>query len=396
LAKLWDKGSKINSMIEGFTVGKDYLLDQSLVKYDCIASKAHARTLNKAGIITDKELKALLNGLDDIIKLAKEGKFVINKDDEDCHTAIENYLTSKFGEVGKKIHTARSRNDQVLVALRLYEKKELGEIKSLLLALAQALDSKAKKNSSIPMPGYTHMQKAMPTTISTWLGCFSSAIDDDKKIIENTLELIDQCPLGSAAGYGVPIFRVDNEFTAKEAGFKKATKNPIYAQMTRAKLDSVLLSALTSILFDLNKLATDLVLFNTSEFGFVVLPKEFCTGSSIMPQKKNPDALELVRGYYHVALGEEFKQKSLVANLPSGYNREMQLTKEIVMNSISVTKDCLKIMILVVSKLKFNKEKLASAMTPELFATQEAYKLVKKGISFRQAYKEVGKKFTSK
>jgi len=392
---LWNKGFEINSLISEFTVGKDYLLDQKLVKYDCIASKAHAKTLNKAGILTSGELKKLLSALDEIISLADENEFVIKKEDEDCHTAIENFLTKKLGEVGKKIHTARSRNDQVLVALRLFEKEELKEINALVEGLQKAINDKTEQNSNIAMPGYTHMQKAMPTKIETWLGCFVEALADDKKMIESVLDLIDQCPLGSAAGYGVPVFELDNEFTAKELGFKKATKNPIYAQMTRAKLDAHLLSVLTNIMFDLNKISSDIILFNTSEFGFIILSKEFCTGSSIMPQKKNPDPLELIRGYYHIVLGEEFKHKSLISNLLTGYNREMQLTKEPIMDVIQITKNCLKIIALIIKGIEFDKNKLNLAMTKELYATEKAHELVKEGIPFREAYQKIGKEYSN-
>ena len=392
---LWNKGFEINSLISEFTVGKDYLLDQKLVKYDCIASKAHAKTLNKAGILTSGELKKLLSALDEIISLADENEFVIKKEDEDCHTAIENFLTKKLGEVGKKIHTARSRNDQVLVALRLFEKEELKEINALVEGLQKAINDKTEQNSNIAMPGYTHMQKAMPTKVETWLGCFVEALADDKKMIESVLDLIDQCPLGSAAGYGVPVFELDNEFTAKELGFKKATKNPIYAQMTRAKLDAHLLSVLTNIMFDLNKISSDIILFNTSEFGFIILSKEFCTGSSIMPQKKNPDPLELIRGYYHIVLGEEFKHKSLISNLLTGYNREMQLTKEPIMDVIQITKNCLKIIALIIKGIEFDKNKLNLAMTKELYATEKAHELVKEGIPFREAYQKIGKEYSN-
>ncbi len=391
--KLWDKGFEVNKLIEDFTVGKDYLLDQKLVKYDCIASKAHAKMLYKIKLLTKKELAELIINLDEIINLSEKGEFVINKSDEDCHTTIENYLTKKLGETGKKIHSCRSRNDQVLTALRLYEKNELEEILLLLTELKKVLNKQSNKNIGIQFPGYTHMQKAMPTTIDTWLNCFFESTKENIFLLKFVINLTNKSPLGSAAGFGVPVFNLDKEFTAKEMGFKSTISNPIYAQMTRAKYDSIILSSLTQIMFDLNKLSNDLVLFNTTEFGYIILSKDFCTGSSIMPQKKNPDALELIRANYHIVLGEEFKQKSLISNLLSGYNRDIQLTKEPIMNSIEITKISLKVIILIINELKINKKKCSSAMTNELFATEEVYKLVKQGMPFREAYKKIGKKF---
>jgi len=377
--KLWDKGYNLNKEIEKFTVGNDYLLDQNLVKYDCVASIAHAKMLCKIGVLTKDELDEAVKKLNEIIENGVE----INIEDEDCHTAIEKAL----GEVGKKIHTARSRNDQIMTALRLYEKSELAEVMELLKELAKVL----KKNVNIPIPGYTHMQKAMPTDVKTWLNCYSDSAEDNLEILESVLKLINKSPLGSAAGFGVPVFDIDKEMTAKEMGFEKPIENPIHAQLTRGKYESNVLNALTQIMFDLNKLSSDLILYNL--LGFVSLPKEFCTGSSIMPQKKNPDVLELIRAKYHVVLAEEFKVKGIISNLISGYHRDFQETKEPVMKSIEITKACLKMMILVIKDLKINEENCKKAMTKELYATEEAYKLVKDGMPFRDAYKEVGMKF---
>lgn len=391
MAKLWEKGYSLNKEVEHFTVGNDFLLDYKLLGFDCKASIAHAKMLKKIGLLKDSELKKLVKGLNEIIILNKKGKFKINPLDEDCHTAIENYLIKKSGVVGKKINTARSRNDQVLTALRLYEKNKLTEIKKLLIDFKNSLKKNVTKNGVVELPGYTHMQKAMPTTIGTWLNCFADSCNDNLLLLDSVLKLIDQSPLGSAAGFGVPVFKLDKKMTAKEMGFSKVMSNPIHAQLSRGKFESVVINLLTQIMFDLNKLATDLILFNMQELGFVSLPKEFCTGSSIMPQKKNPDVLELVRAKYHVVLGEEFKVKSLMGNLMSGYNRDMQLTKEPLFNSVDITKDCLKIMSLVVSNMKVNKNNCEAALTKELFATENAYELVKKGVPFREAYNKVAK-----
>lgn len=391
--KLWKKGYKLNKEIEMFTVGNDFLLDKKLVKFDCLASIAHAKMLKKIGLLSDNELAKLVKGLNEIIGLDSKGLFSIKQDDEDCHTAIENYLTEKYGEVGKKIHTARSRNDQVLTALRLYEKDELSKVESLLDEFKKSLGTSVSKFGNIKIPGYTHMQKAMPTTIGTWLGCFTAAIDDDLLLLKSVFKLIDQSPLGSAAGFGVPVFNVDKQMTAELMGFSRVMENPIYCQMSRGKLEASILHLLSQIMFSLNKLSTDLIMFSMKEFSFVSLPAEFCTGSSIMPQKKNPDVLELMRAKYHIVLGEEFKVKSMISNLISGYNRDMQLTKEPLFNSFEITKDCLRMICLVLPEIKVNKESCKKAMSKEMFATEEAYKLVKQGMPFRDAYKKVGKNY---
>jgi argininosuccinate lyase len=391
--KIWDKGINLKKEIEKFTVGNDYLLDKKMVNFDCLASIAHAKMLENINLISNKELQELINGLKEIIELDSKGEFVINQEDEDCHTAIEKYLINKYGDVGKKIHTGRSRNDQVLVALRLYEKNELNEIKKLIEKFIYSIDLSIKKYGLTKIPGYTHMQKAMPTNIKTWFGSYKESMSDNLKMIDFIIDLINQNPLGSAAGFGVPIFKIDKEITTKELNFSKVMENPMYCQLSRGKFESQILNAISMVMFDLNKLATDLMLFSMQEFSYVELPVEFCTGSSIMPQKKNPDVIELIRAKYHVVLGEEFKVKSMIGNLISGYNRDMQLTKEPLMNSLDILKDSLSIMALIITELKINKENCEKAMAKELYATEEAYKLVKKGIPFRDAYKEIGKKF---
>lgn len=391
--KLWDKGQIVNKEVEKFTVGNDYLIDLNLVPYDCMASIAHATMLQENGILTSEELKKLKDGLQEIMVLHAKGEFTIRQEDEDCHTAIENFLTTKYGDVGKKIHTARSRNDQVLTALRLYEKAEVSAIKELLQEYHKKLHEFGQKYSSISMPGYTHMQKAMPMPVTMWLGSFSDAVTDDLKLLERVHEIIDQSPLGTAAGFGVPILEIDREATARSMGFARVMQNPIYTQMSRGKFEATILHTVGQIMLSLNKLANDLILLSMVEFSYVVVPQEFCTGSSIMPQKKNPDILELIRAQYHVVLGEEYKVKSLIANLMSGYNRDLQLTKEPVIKSITITKDCLKMMCLLLDKLKINAEKCKAAMTSELYATEEAYKLVKQGMPFREAYQQIGRKY---
>jgi argininosuccinate lyase len=393
MTKLWQKNYNIDKEIETFTIGNDFLLDKALINYDVLGSIAHAAMLNKIKIINHDEFKKIKKSLIEIQKLNQNGKFNINPEDEDCHTAIEKYLTKKIGTAGKKIHTARSRNDQVLTALRLYEKEELKEIKTLLSQYKDSLLAAAKKHGKIKIVGYTHMQKAMPTDVKTWLGSFISSIEDNLKLLDGVYSIVDQSPLGSAAGFGVPSINIDKKMTASLMGFSKVMDNPMYAQLSRGKFEATILHLLSQIMLDLNKLSTDLMLFNMQEFGFISLPKALCTGSSIMPQKKNPDVLELVRAKYHVVLGEEFKVKSMISNLMSGYNRDLQLTKEPVISSVEITKSCIKMMALVVSKMKIDEKKCKEALTKEIYAAEEAYKLVKKGIPFREAYEKVSRKF---
>ncbi len=390
--KLWEKEYKLDRQIEDFTVSNDYILDRKLIKYDCIASIAHAKMLEKTGILKKGEAKDIIKELNNIISLEKKGRFKIQKEQEDCHTAIEAHLTKTLGDAGKKIHTARSRNDQVLVALRLYYKDELNGCKDNVGNLIRAISKFRKKYGTTKLPGYTHTRKAMPSSISLWSDSFVDSMKDNIKLIDFTLDLIDQSPLGTAAGYGIPL-DIDREYTAKLLGFKKVQQNPIYAQASRGKFESTILHSLTQIMFDLNKIASDLIIFSMPEFGYFELPQELCTGSSIMPQKKNPDVLELVRAKYHVVLSYEFQVKSMAANLISGYNHDIQLTKEPTMKGFDITEDCVSIMAHVFEKLEVNGGRCKSALTEELYATEKVYDLVKKGIPFRDAYKAISKEY---
>ena len=388
--KLWDKGVEIDKKVESFTVGNDYQLDMVLVPYDCIASKAHVKMLLKMGYINKIEQKMIDKTLDEIIYLHKNGKFKILRSEEDCHTAIENFLVKKLNNVGEKVHTARSRNDQVLTALRLFYKDELSKINSLSKNWIKALESFSNDNNEVIFPGYTHMQKAMPSSMPLWADAYIESMKDDLIILETVNSLIDQSPLGSAAGFGVPI-DIDRKMTAKELNFKKVQGNPIYCQISRGKFEISILQSLSQILLTINRLCSDVIQFSMKEFGYFSLPESFCTGSSIMPQKNNPDILELLRGSYHIMLGYEAQVKSLSSNLISGYNRDIQLSKEPVMKGLKLAVDCLSVNISLLSNLKVNKLKCSEAMTEELYATAKVYDLVKNGVPFRQAYKEVAK-----
>lgn len=390
--KLWQKNYSLNKQVEKFTVGDDYKIDQKLVKYDCLASIAHAKMLNKIGILTKTECNKLIAVLNEIIKSDGRGEFVIKQEDEDCHTAIENYLIKKLRSIGKKIHTARSRNDQILTALRLYYKDEIKGIVQLVDELVKVLISFKDKHGTVEMPGYTHMRKAMPSSVGMWAESFIESMYDNKTLLLDMAKLVDQSPLGTGAGYGLPI-EVDRKLTAELLGFKKIQKNPIYVQNSGGKFESSILHALSQITFDFNKMASDILVFSMPEFGYFELPSKLCTGSSIMPHKKNPDVLELLRAKYHQIVSYEFEVKSVIGNLISGYNRDLQLTKEPMINGFEITKECLGVMRLFLEKLQVNRENCKKAMTKELYAAEKAYKLVEKGIPFRDAYEKVSQEY---
>ena len=388
MSKLWDKGYDLNSQIEAFTVGQDYLLDQELVSYDCVASKAHVDVLEAAELLSHDEAGKIKAELDVIIQLQLKGDFSIDRTQEDCHTAIEAHLTKALGDVGKKIHTARSRNDQVLTALRLYYKDKLSQIEELREELIIALKVFLTNYGKVAYPGYTHMQKAMPSSFGLWANAFIESMQDNGRMLDAARDVMDQSPLGTAAGYGVPL-DIDRGLGAKSMGFKRVQNNPIYAQFSRGKLEVHMIQVLSQMTYDLNKIASDLILFNMDEFGFVNLPDEFCTGSSIMPQKKNPDVLELMRAKHHEVTACGFQISSISSNLISGYNRDVQLTKEPAMKALRITQESMEIAILLFQHLEVNPEACEKAMTPELFATERTYELVKEGKPFRDAYQQV-------
>lgn len=394
--KLWDKGGvKLDPIIEAFETKDDLLMDQKLIEYDVLASIAHVKMLNKLfliGIISKPELKKLLQGFEGILNLYKKGKFSLKIGDEDMHTKIENYITAKYGEVGKKIHTGRSRNDQVLTAIRLYSKNALESIELELANLQKSFSSFSKKYGSIKMPGYTHMQKAMPSSLGLWAKSFAESLQDDLFLLSTTIKLNDQSPLGSGAGYGVPL-NLDREYTAKLLGFYKVQNNPLYCQNSRGKIEAVIIASLISILQTINKFASDVLLFSTGEFNFFKVSEAVTTGSSIMPQKKNVDLAELLRSKVHLVLGNYIQMVSLSSNLISGYNRDLQDTKKPLMESLEITLESLKVTKILLENLTPNKERLEAAMTEDLFATEEALKQVLKGETFRDAYKQVGKKY---
>ncbi|MDD5092099.1 MAG: lyase family protein, partial [Candidatus Wallbacteria bacterium] len=275
----------LDGLIERFTVGSDPMLDMELLPFDCRASAAHARMLEKCGFLSAQELSGLVAELEQIEQEAEAGKIVIPAELEDCHTFIESRLTEKLGSAGEKIHTARSRNDQVLTALRLYEMDRLSRIEDFVAGLASSLKRLSERSGSAPLPGYTHTRKAMPLSVAVWAGCFCDALFDDIKLVDCSRDLLDQCPLGTGAGFGVPL-AIDRQYTADLLGFSRVQENPVYAQLSRGKFELSVLHALSQIMFDLNRMASDMIFYSMPELGCFKLPDKFCTGSSIMPQKK--------------------------------------------------------------------------------------------------------------
>lgn len=389
MGKLWHKKTELNKEIEKFTVGDDYILDKQIVSADCTASIAHARMLFKIGILKEKEYNDLKGELINILKDNEKNRFDITVQDEDSHTSIENRLTRVLGEEGKKIHTGRSRNDQVIAALRLFSRDFLINFEKSCLSLSETLINFAEENKSIPMPGRTHMQLAMPSSVGLWAGSFAEEIIDDTLLAVQAYELNNMSPLGSAASYGVPL-PLDREMVSELLGFKRVQNNVLYVNNSRGKIESVILNAVEQVMLTLSKMAQDIILFSMPEFGYFTLPEEICTGSSIMPQKRNPGMLELIRAKTATVSSLNMQVKSIIRGLPSGYNRDFQETKRAFIEGIRIAVMSVKIMSLTIDKLKVNEKALIAGFKPEIFATDRAIELVRKGMPFREAYKEVG------
>jgi argininosuccinate lyase len=326
--KLWQSsGSALHPLVEAYTVGEDYRVDQALLPYDLRASRAHARMLRKMNVLTAKELADAERGFADIQNGWENGTFMITREQEDGHTAIEQYLTERYGEVGKKIHTGRSRNDQSLAMLRLYMQEQLTCIDMLVRTLEKSLRTRAR-SARIPMPGYTHMQKAMPTTVALWLSSYADALADARQLIAAARAVTDQNPLGSASGFGISTFPLDRAYTTRELGFAKTQENPLYCGMSRGYFETLALAPLGNLMFIANRFASDMLLFTMNEFGFFSLPPEFTTGSSIMPQKRNYDLFEIMRGNVKLFRGYEFQIRGIIEGMQSNYHRDLQLTKK--------------------------------------------------------------------
>jgi argininosuccinate lyase len=392
--KLWQKDTSTNEKIDHFTVGNDRTYDLALAPYDCIASKAHAKMLGEIGMLTSKEVKDLTNALDDILKSTQKGDFVIEKEFEDMHSKIEFLLTQKLGDLGKKIHTARSRNDQVLVALQLYIKEELSQIKKEVVKLFDLLLKLAETHQKDLLPGYTHMQVAMPSSFGLWFSAYAESLVDDVAFLNTAFRLADQNPLGSAAGFGSS-FPIDRELTSKELGFKTLKYNVVAAQMGRGKVEKASATAIGMLGGTLAKLAMDICMYMGQDFDFIHFPEELTTGSSIMPHKKNPDVFELIRGKCNLLQGLPQQLALLTSNLPSGYHREMQLAKAPLVEAFQEIKACLEMMHFSLSKIEVRKNITDDSKYDYLFSVDTLNEWVKQGIPFREAYQKMGKEIAS-
>jgi argininosuccinate lyase len=384
--KMWQNATSLNKLVEQYTAGNDVLLDQNLVSFDVYGSLAHARMLAKQALIEKKDLERIEEGLIDILELYQKGQYILQLDDEDVHTRIENDLTKNYPESGAKLHTGRSRNDQVLVDLRLYIKVKLTEIALVLLDLAETFYRQAEKFSNVPLPGMTHMQPAMLSSFGLWLGSFAESLLDDLFLVEATYTLNNQSPLGSGAAYGVTL-PIDRAYTAELLGFTKIQNNALYSQNSRGKLEATVIHALAQVMATLNKFATDSLLFTTEPFSFITFDKSLSLGSSIMPQKQNWDALELMRAKYHQVVATQLQISSSLANLPSGYNRDVQQTKGSIMCAVNIILSSLEVARLFVQTIKVNEAQIKNHLPKEIFAAHWVYVLAReKKLPFRQAY----------
>ena len=386
--KLWDKGYDLNPLIEAFEVGDDLTYDNRLVIPDVLGSIAHAAGLTKIGVLTPEIFWGLHAGFAEIAKLYEAGDFMVEAGDEDVHTKIENWLTQNVGEPGKMVHTGRSRNDQVLVDLRLYTREAVLPVYHAVLSACDALLDLAQRHQHTPMPGYTHMQRAMLSTVGVWAGSYLEALLDDLDLLDTAVALSDQNPLGSAASYGVPL-PLDRQYVSDLLGFGKVQNNVLYAQNARGKFEAAIVQALTQVALDLSKLAQDILLFTTAEYGFFSLDDALLTGSSIMPQKKNLGAVEMLRSKGQIMLTYQQQIFGVIIGLPSGYNMDSQDTKRPFMDALDLAGQSAAVAALVVGQLVPNEQRLIEACSPELFATDVAYDLVRQGVPFRDAYRQV-------
>lgn len=389
--KLWQKSTDVNKRVEAFTIGNDQELDLLLAPYDILGSLAHIEMLESIGLLTGEELKVLSAELKQLYQLAKAGELIIDPGMEDIHSQVEFLLTKKLGEVGKKIHSGRSRNDQVLVDLKMYFRGEIEEIVGLVKSLSDTLLSQSERYKDVLIPGYTHMQVAMPSSIGLWLGAYAESLSDDLIALRAAFDVANKNPLGSAAGYGSS-FPIDRMKTTALLGFEEPNYNVVYAQMTRGKSEVALATAMASVAATLSKLAMDVCLYAGQNFGFLSFPDELTTGSSIMPHKKNPDVFELVRGRCNQLLSLPNELNLILSNLPSGYHRDLQQLKEHLFPGIQTLKQCLDIVDFSLSQVKVNPDVINDSRYDYLFTVELVNQLVLDGMPFRDAYKEVGKR----
>ncbi len=395
MSRLWDKGAPLDARVLRFTAGEDHALDDRLVAYDVIASIAHAEMLHDANLLSSPDLEAIRNGLREIADAHARGDWSVTLELEDGQTALETLLTAKIGTAGARLHAGRSRNDQVLAALRLYLRDAVEALVDDARKVADALDTLARDQGEIALPGYTHMQQAMPSSVALWAGGFAAEIRDDVDALRHAHRRISKNPLGSAAGYGTPNLPVQREGTRSRLDFAENQEPVTAVQLSRGKAEAEVLFQVTLLMQDLGRLASDLLLFYTREFGFVDLPDAFTTGSSIMPQKRNPDVFELVRGRTATAQACLAEVLGITAKLPSGYQRDLQLIKAPLFRSLDICHESLDIMAAAIPGVRFMPERIR--MDDDIHAAAEANELVvKEGIPFREAYRKVGARHAKK
>ena len=387
--KLWEKSVQVNEKIDRFTVGRDRELDLYLAKHDVLGSMAHITMLESIGLLTAGELEVLLEELRNIYASAEAGDFVIEDGIEDVHSQVELMLTRKLGDVGKKIHSGRSRNDQVLVDLKLFTREQLKQVVEEVEELFQVLIAQSNRYKDVLMPGYTHLQIAMPSSFGLWFGAYAESLVDDMMFLQSAYKMCNRNPLGSAAGYGSS-FPLDREMTTRLLGFDSMNYNVVYAQMGRGKMERNVAFALASVAGTLSKLAFDACMFSSQNFGFVKLPDECTTGSSIMPHKKNPDVFELTRAKCNKIQALPQQIMMIMNNLPSGYFRDLQIIKEVFLPSFDELKDCLRMVTHMMREVKVNEHILDDDKYSLLFSVEEVNRRVLAGVPFRDAYKQVG------
>ena len=387
--KLWEKNYEINKEIERFTVGRDREMDLYLAKYDVLGSMAHITMLESIGLIGKDELPLLLAELKNIYQTAERGEFVIEDGIEDVHSQVELMLTRKLGDMGKKIHSGRSRNDQVLVDLKLFTRHELMEIADGVKTLFDELIKKSNQYKDVLMPGYTHLQIAMPSSFGLWFGAYAESLTDDMLFLQAAWRMTNRNPLGSAAGYGSS-FPLNRQMTTDLLGFDTMDYNVVYAQMGRGKTERNVAFAIATIAGTLSKMAFDACLFNSQNFSFVKLPKECTTGSSIMPHKKNPDVFELIRAKCNKLQALPQQVTLIMNNLPTGYFRDLQIIKEVFLPAFEELKDCLQMTAYIINKIEVREDILDNPMYAPIFSVEEVNRLAAEGMPFRDAYKKVG------
>lgn len=387
--KLWDKGTAVNELIEIFTVGKDREMDLFLAKYDVLGSIAHAKMLTIINLLTNAEFADLHAELVNIYEIIEKGEFEIEEGVEDVHSQVELMLTRKLGDTGKKIHSGRSRNDQVLLDLKLFTRSEIQNIVMSVAALFDKFLTKALNNQQYLMPGYTHLQVAMPSSFGLWFSAYAESLIDDLVLLKAAYQITNQNPLGSAAGYGSS-FPLDRHMTTNLLGFNSMNYNVVYAQMGRGKVEKTVAFALASIAATISKFAYDVCLFMSQNFGFVSLPDELTTGSSIMPHKKNPDVFELVRSHCNKIQAIPYQISLMTNNLPSGYFRDLQILKEVFIPAFEELSDCIHIAGFAIDNMKVNTNVMDDDRYKYVYSVEDVNKLVMQGVPFRDAYKQIG------